>query len=279
MNRHVLTAALAVLLAAPPLAAATLDGMKIHSTSTGKGSKTLVFVHGWTCDDTSWAGQVPALSKQYRVITLDLPGHGQSGSPRDGKLSMGLFARAIEAVRVEQRVDNVVLVGHSMGTPVIRQYARLYPKHVAALVIVDGFVFPQPAQDARAVAPPLDVKQLTAPEGLKMREGMIKGMFTPKTPADVQERVLKMMLAAPPETAAGAMTATFDTSNWKDDVMTMPVYGIYADKSGLKGNPDFLKKVFPKIETVEMPGTGHFVMMEQPAEFNRLLINFVMTLP
>jgi pimeloyl-ACP methyl ester carboxylesterase len=37
--------------------------------------------------------------------------------------------------------------------------------------------------------------------------------------------------------------------------------------------------VFPKIETVEMPGTGHFVMMEQPAEFNRLLINFVNALP
>jgi pimeloyl-ACP methyl ester carboxylesterase len=278
MTRRLLVLAL-VSLVALPASAATLDGMKIHSTSTGKGSKTLVFVHGWTCDDTSWAGQVPALSKQYRVITLDLPGHGHSGSPKDGKLSMDLFARAVEAVRAEQGVEKIVLVGHSMGTPVIRQYARLYPQHVAALVIVDGLVFPQPAQDARAVTPPLDVKQLAAPEGLKMREGMIKGMFTPKTPADVQERVLKMMLAAPPETAAGAMTATFDTSNWKDDVMTMPVYGIYADKSGLKGNPEYLKKVFPKIETVEMPGTGHFVMMEQPAEFNRLLINFVNALP
>jgi pimeloyl-ACP methyl ester carboxylesterase len=59
----------------------------------------------------------------------------------------------------------------------------------------------------------------------------------------------------------------------------MPVYGIYADKSGLKGNPEFLKKVFPTIETVEMPGTGHFVMMEQPAEFNRLLTTFVNGLP
>jgi pimeloyl-ACP methyl ester carboxylesterase len=279
IRRVLLVSLFLVSLVALPLSAATLDGMKIHSTSTGHGSKAIVLVHGWTCDDTSWVAQVPVLSKQYRVITLDLPGHGQSGSPKDGKFSMDLFARAIEAVRAEQRADRVVLVGHSMGTPVIRQYARLYPKHVAALVIVDGFVFPQPTQDARAVAPPLDVKQLTTPTGLKMREGMIKGMFTAKTPADVQERVLKMMLAAPPKTAAGAMTATFDTSNWKDDVMTMPVYGIYADKSGLKGNPEFLKKVFPTIETVEMPGTGHFVMMEQPAEFNRLLTTFVNGLP
>jgi pimeloyl-ACP methyl ester carboxylesterase len=108
-----------------------------------------------------------------------------------------------------------------------------------------------------------------------MRQGMIEGMFTPKTPADVQERVLKMMLAAPPATAAGAMAATFDPSTWTDDVMTMPVYGIYAEKSALLGNPAYLKKVFPKIEYVEMPGTGHFVMMEQPEEFNRLLTSFL----
>jgi pimeloyl-ACP methyl ester carboxylesterase len=161
-----------------------------------------------------------------------------------------------------------------MGTPVIRQYARLYPQHVAALVIVDGVVIP-PAQSARAATPPLDLQQLVTPEGLKMRQGMIEGMFTPKTPADVQERVLKMMLAAPPATAAGAMAATFDPSTWTDDVMTMPVYGIYAEKSALLGNPAYLKKVFPKIEYVEMPGTGHFVMMEQPEEFNRLLTSFL----
>jgi len=257
-----------------PLSAATLDGMKIHSTSSGKGPKTIVLVHGWTCDDTSWSAQVPVLSKHYRVITLDLPGHGQSESPKDGKFSMDLFARAIEAVRAERRIDKIALVGHSMGTPVIRQYARLYPQHVAALVIVDGVVIP-PAQSARAAAPPLDLQQLVTPEGLKMREGMIKGMFTPKTPADVQDRVLKMMLAAPPATAAGAMAATFDPATWTDDVMTMPVYGIYAEKSALLGNPAYLKKVFPRIEYVEMPGTGHFVMMEQPQEFNRLLIRFL----
>jgi len=260
-----------------PLSAATLDGMKIHSTATGKGTKTLVLVHGWTCDDTSWAGQVPELSKRYRVITLDLPGHGRSGSPKDGKFSMDLFARAVEAVRLEQKVDKIILVGHSMGTPVIRQYAHLYPQHVAALVIVDGLVF-APAQTARAAATPLDTAKIMSPEGLKLREGMIKGMFTPSTPADVQARVLKMMLGAAPATAAGAMAATFDASYWTDEVMTMPACGIFAGKSAMLNNLAFMKKVFPKIEYVEMPGTGHFVMMEQPEEFNRLLVTFVESL-
>ena len=61
------------LLAAAPAAAASVDGAAIHSSIQGSG-KTIVFVHGWTCDETSWAGQVPAFDDDYRVITLDLPG-------------------------------------------------------------------------------------------------------------------------------------------------------------------------------------------------------------
>src|SRR5579863_1168313 len=103
------------------LSAASVDGLKIHSSTAGKGPKTVILVHGWTCDGTTWNSQVPELSKEYRVITLDLPGHGRSGSPKDGKLSMDLFARAVEAVRKDSHADRVVVVGHSMGTPVVIQ--------------------------------------------------------------------------------------------------------------------------------------------------------------
>src|ERR1700745_3258662 len=88
---------------AASLSAATVDGLKIHSTTTGKGPNTVILVHGWTCDETTWNSQVPVLAGQYRVITLDLPGHGQSASPKDGKFSMDLFARAVEAVRKKSK--------------------------------------------------------------------------------------------------------------------------------------------------------------------------------
>src|ERR1019366_7625175 len=97
---------------------------------------------------------------KYHVVTLDLPGHGQSESPASGKFSMDLFARAVEAVRDEANADKVVLVGHSMGVPVVRQYARLYPQHVAGLVAVDGPLGGQPGRAPRM--------QLTGPEGLKV---------------------------------------------------------------------------------------------------------------
>ena len=271
--RHLLLCCVLAGILVPSASAATVDGLRLHSSSTGHGSKTVIFVHGWTCDDTSWAEQVPVLSKTFRVVTLDLPGHGRSASPKDGTFSMDLFARAVEAVRRESKAVKVVLVGHSMGTPVIRQYARLYPQHVAGLVLVDGLVFMPPAT-ARGAAPPVQPSQMSGPEGLKTRENFIKGMFTPATPSAIQQHVLKMMLAAPAATASGAMLATFDVSNWNDDVMTMPVLGIYAEKSQL-GNTAYSKKIFPEFEYVEVPGTGHFVMMEKPQEFNQLLTTFL----
>jgi sigma-B regulation protein RsbQ len=252
--------------------AATVDGIPLHSSSSGKGAKTVIFVHGWTCDETSWKEQVPELSKHYRVITLDLPGHGKSGSPKDGKITMDLFARAVEAVRAEAKAEKVVLVGHSMGTPVIVQYTRLYPQHVSGLVFVDGLVALGAAPQGGP--PPPQPERMRGPDGLKNREAMIRGMFTPATPQPLQQHILKMMLAPPESTAYGAMMATFDPAIWKDDVMTMPVLGIYADKSAL-GNPAYSKKLYPSFEYVEIPGTGHFVMMEKPQEFNKLVIGFV----
>src|SRR4030095_1939651 len=92
-------AVLLLVLAASPAFAAEVDGIQIHWTSAGSAAQSVIFVHGWTCDETSWQAQLPVISQKYRVITLDLPGHGKSGSPSDGKLSMELFARAVEAVR------------------------------------------------------------------------------------------------------------------------------------------------------------------------------------
>jgi pimeloyl-ACP methyl ester carboxylesterase len=271
--RHLFSTLVIGLVVSLPLSAATVDGLAINSSTTGTGPATIVFVHGWTCDSSSWTAQVPAFAKKYRVITLDLPGHGKSQSPKDGKFSMALFARAVEAVRAEAKVERVVLVGHSMGVPVIREYARLYPQHTAALVAVDGpldfRVFPPP--EFRPPPPMLGA------EGLKTREKMIRGMFTPQTSPALQEQILKMMLGAPETTANGAMTAVFDPSLRKIDVSKAPALGIYAGTAKLP-DPHQTREVLPNYEGTQIAGTGHFLMMEKPDEFNRLVSTFLDTL-
>lgn len=115
---------------------ALLDGAKVHYESRGEGEEALVFVHGWMCNGSFWRAQLPAFAEQ-RVIVIDLPGHGASDHP-DVDYTMDHFARGIDAVLVDAKVEKAVLVGHSMGTPVIRQFYRRHPEKTLALVIVDG---------------------------------------------------------------------------------------------------------------------------------------------
>jgi len=252
--------------------AASVDGLHIYSASSGSGKATVMLVHGWTCDSSSWDAQVPVLASRYRVITIDLPGHGRSDAPKDGTFTMDFFARAVEAVRAEAGADKIVLIGHSMGAPVIRQYARLFPKHVAGLVAVDGPL------DMRGFGEGFKPPSLAGAEGLKAREGMIHGMFTPNTPPALQEKILAMMLKAPEATADGAMRSILDPELRKADVTPMPALAIWAGTNTQIPNVEETKKVLPHYSQTQVAGTGHFVMMEKPEEFNRLVTSFVDTL-
>jgi pimeloyl-ACP methyl ester carboxylesterase len=266
---HGLSTLLLALVFASGASAASVDGMRIYSASAGGGNATVVLVHGWTCDSSSWDAQVPVLAKRYRVITVDLPGHGRSDAPKDGNFSMDLFARAVEAVRAEARAEKIVLVGHSMGAPVIRQYARLFPEHVAGLVAVDGPL------DMRGFAEGFKPPSFAGPEGLKAREGMIRGMFTPQTPPALQQKILDMMLKTPEATAVGAMSTIFDPALRKSDVTPMPTLAIFAGTNPQLPNAEEIKKVLPNYSQTQVAGTGHFVMMEKPDEFNQLVTSFV----
>ena len=254
------------------LSAASVDGIPLHTSSQGQG-QTVLLVHGWTCDSTAWALQGPELAKKYRVITLDLPGHGMSGSPRDGKFSMDLFARAVEAVRQEAQVGKIVLVGHSMGAPVIRQYAKLYPAQVAGLVAVDG-----PLEIQRWVQNIPGPPEVGGSEGLKARAAFVQSMFTPQTPLALQQQIRAMMLKAPETTAVGAMAAMFDPAIRDDVHLPMPTLAIYAGTTliaDLEQTKQTMKTLAPRLEVAQIAGTGHFLMMEKPAEFNRLLLRFL----
>jgi pimeloyl-ACP methyl ester carboxylesterase len=273
MNRRIRLAVLILLFVVTGSAAlgATVDGIPLHSSSHGAGPTTVILVHGWTCDDTTWETQVPALSKQYRVLTLDLPGHGKSGSPKDGVFSMELFARAVEAVRSEAKADKVVLIGHSMGTPVVVQYARMFPQHIAALVFVDGLL--RIGRDTPIARNP---QQFTGPEGKKARESMVRGMFSASTTPAMRNHILNMMLGTSEATAVGSLKATWEIPTPKYEVIKAPVLGLYADHSGL-ADREFMKATYPNLQYVEIPGTGHFLMMEKPDEFNRHLLDFLKT--
>ena len=109
---------------------------KISFSDTGKGS-AIVLLHGFLENQTMWQDLVPELSKKYRVITIDLLGHGESGCL--GYVhSMEDNAAIVRAVLSILRIRKAVFVGHSMGGYVALAFAEMYPEKVRGLVLLNS---------------------------------------------------------------------------------------------------------------------------------------------
>jgi pimeloyl-ACP methyl ester carboxylesterase len=248
-----------------------LDGAKVHYTDYGAGEKALLFVHGWSCDETFWAAQVSALAAKFHVITIDLPGHGQSDKPQIA-YTMDLYARAIDAVLRDAKVKAATLIGHSNGTPVIRQFYRKFPEKTRALVIVEGALrlIGEKAMMEKFVA------QLKAPNYEENVGKMIDGMTSPIHDAALREKIKAAVLRTPQYVSASEMEATLDPELWKPDKINVPVLMILAKQPAWNAEYEqFVRGIVPDLDYQMWEGVSHFVMMEQPAKFNAALIAFL----
>ncbi len=113
------------------------DGLKIHYTDTGpKDGLTIVLVHGYTSSLHTWADWKKDLEQDFRVIALDLPGHGLSRAEGVENATIKRFAAVIDELLSQLDVETYTLVGHSMGGYTAWMYALNYPEHVQGLVLV-----------------------------------------------------------------------------------------------------------------------------------------------
>ena len=250
---------------------AKFEKNKIHYYDIGqpKNKTAIVFVHCWTCNADFWDASYNAFP-EYRVIAMDLVGHGQSDKP-EAAYSMDYFAKSVEAVLKKAGVEKAILVGHSMGTPVIRQFYRLYPSQVAALVIVDGGLRPfgPKAQIEKFFEPMFTDYNGQAP---KFIDGLLGS-----APAELKTRIKKEMLKTPDYVATGAMHGMMDESIYAPDKISVPLLAILASSSfgQQKDIESFLRSLAPDLEFRMWDGVSHFLMMERPREFNEELRTFI----
>lgn len=243
------------------------DGVDLRYEVAGRGEPALVFVHGWSCDRSYWRAQMDHFAAKHRVVAVDLGGHGESGLGRKD-WTMAAFAGDVRAVVEALGLQKVVLVGHSMGGPVIVEAARLLPARVAGLVPVDFF------------------NEVDRRIGVKEREGFLapmradfskmthafvrQEMFTPRADSSLAERISRDMASGPPAVAVSAMEnlLRYDQGAAMASVK-VPVRLINADK--WPTDLEAIRRHNAAVGLAVMPGVGHFLMMEDPDEFNRLL--------
>lgn len=250
---------------------ATLDGARVHYVNYGKGSEALILIHGWTMNEDTWRDQFTDLAKRNRVIAIDLPGHGKSDKPQV-TYSMDFFASAVDAVMRDAKVKRAVLVGHSMGTPIARQFYRKYADKTLGIVIADGPLLPF---GEKAMMEAMTAS-LRGPNYKDAMGQMFASMFGPKLTAESKELIQASRLNTPQYVLVSAWESMADPSIWGEDKVNVPVLAIMAK------NPFFgldleqrYRVVAPNLDFRLWDGVGHFVMMERPKEFNEAVLAFL----
>lgn len=242
------------------------DGVKVAYITKGVGEPALIFVHGWSCDKSYWENQLDEFAKSYKVVAVDLAGHGESGLNRED-YTMEKFGEDVAAVVNQLKLNKVVLVGHSMGGTVIVEAAKILKEKTIGLVGVDTY---QSFEDDWTKEQKEGILKPLTENFREAAKAFVKSMFPKTVDSLLVEKIANDMSSAPPQVAVSAMRNLFYYDLipvWKE--VNLPLVSINCDlyPVSIEANKKYVSDYDVKI----MKGVGHFIQLENPAEFNKLL--------
>jgi pimeloyl-ACP methyl ester carboxylesterase len=245
--------------------ARSADDVSIAYSVKGRGDVALVFIHGGFCNRRFWDRQVGTFADAYRVVALDLAGHGDSGMRNDWTLRA--FGEDVRAVVEALELERVILCGHSMGGPVALEAAALMPERVVGAIGIDslhdaGVVIGEPRWQARIESYRQDFRGTC--------ENDVRMMFPEAADPELVAEVSKMMCAGSGEVAVAVLEvfSQYDMGAAMSKVGA-PIRSINGDlyPTNVQGN----RRYSPGYDAVILTGVGHFPMLERPDELNREL--------
>ncbi|HJS22369.1 MAG TPA: alpha/beta hydrolase [Steroidobacteraceae bacterium] len=251
-----------------PLSVSSEDGVPIRYRVYGTGEPALILIHCWACDSSYWDQQLDALKARYTLVTLDLAGHGESGTTR-GDWSIAAFGADVAAVASRILNDQIVLVGHSMGGPVALEAARRLSGRVIGIIGVDTFtnIGLQPLSPRELE---LRLEPYRSDFAATTRANVTQRFFKPNSDPNLVRRIADDMASEPPVIGVGAMIG-MNNMNYAAALgdINVPIIAINSDR--LPTDVDRIRLHAPTFSVKLMPGTGHFLMIEEAPRFNALL--------
>jgi pimeloyl-ACP methyl ester carboxylesterase len=250
--------------------------LPLHTDSRGAGGLPVLFTHSFAGDVSHWSATLEHLKRQRRVVAFDFSGHGRSPGAV-GSYSIEELAKDIGDVADTSQLENFVLVGHSLGAAVAAEYAGSHPNRVKALVLVD-------APPAPGAIPPAQIQQMhaaVAKDPFPVIEQFWNQQMFIDTRAEVKQKVLAG-LRAMTRKAAGELT---DASLDYDARGALLRYSAanpgalkFAIVTARNDDPLSLHHVVPGFKHVVIRGTGHWIHLDKPEEFNKTLDGFLSAL-
>ena len=253
------------------------DSVRIHYKKYGDGDKAICFVHGFGCDLNTWEEQFKALrdERNLQLVFIDLPGYGESSKPHV-EYTLDFFAKAVNAVLDKEHVGDVVLVGHSLGTPVCRQ-VLMSGRH-GNLVDIDGvYCFYDGTETPEYVEA---VNQFGhAFDGSECSEviaGFVTSLAGPETPKYITDYAMSVMPKTPQYVASSTMRNLVERQWWSQRPIQTKTMVVCTQNSGLDSdNRQKMEQLYPHLDYTELTTCGHFIHMEQSEMFNEKLKTFI----
>src|SRR6195256_5295358 len=238
----------------------------------------LVFVHGFTTTSEFWREQAEEFSKAYRVIRINLPGHGTSPAPTARGYHLEDFVEDVAWVFRELSIEKAVLIGLSMGGIVAQKFALKHRQLVKALVLVDT--------TSHGIGPDATANAFLAVADKRGLEKAVQDLsdisFSSSASPALLEWARQEVIQTPEFVARTAVRSLNDAdtrgSLSQIKVPTLVIAG-EEDRITPPQESEILAKGISDSILSLIPGAGHFSMLENPVAFNRVLRRFLDGLP
>jgi pimeloyl-ACP methyl ester carboxylesterase len=241
----------------------------LYADDGGTGDLPVVFLHSLAGNASQWSAQLEHLRSHRRAVALEWRGHGRSGVPSGGDYDVPAMAADVEAAVNRLGIERFVLVAHSGGAVVALEYAGDHPERVAGLLLVD------PSGDARQV-PAEQMEPFLAALASEAYASVIeeywRSILEGSDPT-VQTRILADLAATPKETVVGV----FEALRYYDPLPALQRYRgpALSVVTPLNETPFSLHNLHPDLPHTTITGTGHWLHVDRPGEFNRILDDFI----
>ena len=248
----------------------SFDGVSVNFDNEGKGEPAIILVHGWSNTRSIWDAQVSHFSEKYRVIAVDLPGFGKSGNNRS-EWTIASYGEDISTIIQQLNLKKVVLVGFSLGAPVVIEAANKVSDHVIGVVLVDDL-----HEVEMQIPPPmahfLDSMMMDLINN-PTKEKLIDGGFIKKNIDSSFQRIISILEGA---SHIGWRESLTGYMEWRNEHCTNSIKAVNAPIIAINSGQQFtnveaFRKYAPTFKANIVEDVGHVIMWDNSEEFNRLL--------
>jgi pimeloyl-ACP methyl ester carboxylesterase len=232
-----------------------------------EGRETILFIHGAGGGQYTWSYQQVFFEKEFNPIVIELPGHGESEGK--GEKEIGRYAEHVYAFQKVLGLQEIFLVGHSMGGAIVQTLGLIHPEVIKGVVLV--------GTGAKLKVLPMILDGIKVDFEETVRK-IVPFTLSPKAPSELMERGINEMMRCQPEVLYGDFLACDQFDVMKEveriDLPTLIICGDDDQLTPVKYSQLLHSRIKgSKLEV--LPNAGHMVMMESPQAFNEKIREFV----